>query len=83
MGMRQLKECLQLEDYSSVLKRKTVFSYETSIFMCLLQSQLLQTRGLTLLFIDNRYPVGLRHKIYLNRCQVDVIKQPKTKPVVN
>jgi hypothetical protein len=34
MGMKQLKECLHLEDYSSVLKRETVFSYETSIFMC-------------------------------------------------
>jgi hypothetical protein len=34
MGMKQLKECLRLEDYSSALKREALFFYETFIFMC-------------------------------------------------
>jgi len=64
---------------------EAVFSYETSIYIyiCAYCSDSSYTWGLTILFIVNSYFVKLRHNIYLKRCQVEVVKQPKTKPVVN
>ena len=60
-----------------------IFLRNVHIYICTYCSHSSYTRGLTILFTVNSYLVKLRHNVYLKPCQIDVVKQPKTEPLVN